>query len=58
MKEDHFKVYVNQHNQIRPFQCDQCGKKERKNEVKRHLINTCQHSSESDIACLICCKTL
>ena len=41
--KDHFKVHVNQHNQISPFQCDNCGKKiYRKNEVKRHLINTCQ----------------
>ena len=58
MKEDHFKVHVNRHNQIRPFQCDNwCKKIYRKNEVKRHLINTCQHSSESEIACPICCKT-
>ena len=59
MKEDHFKVYINRHNQMRPLQCDNCGKKfNRKNEAKRHLINTCQHTSESEIACPIYFKIL
>ena len=59
MKEDHFKVYINRHNQMRPLQCDNCGKKfNRKNEAKRHLINTCQHTSESEMACPIYFKIL
>ena len=59
MKEDNLKVHVKRPNQIRPIQCDNCGKKfYRKNEVKRHLINTCQHTSENEIACPICFKIL
>ena len=59
MKHDHFEVHCNRYNNVKPFTWDRCGRKFFcKNELKRHLTNTCQHTSEGDVQCPICDKSL
>ena len=50
VKHDHFEIHCNRLNNLKPFTCDKCGRKFFcKNELKRHLINTYQHTSKGDV---------
>ena len=59
MKSDHFNDHLLRHTKEKPFKCDKCGRSfTRKNELKRHLTQTCLPSNAPKVECSLCGRKL